>query len=226
MTIFLAILGIVSGLATVEGLLQGLPPLTADYLLLIVFACVAAPMNLDLGHNARISTLQPLMLAAIALFGIREAILLSAISMAYFWAVGRPRQPMHKAAFNWCNFVLSAWLGGHVYYATGGRQGDVTSPASLVALLLTALTFFVVNTALVSIAVGLEQKMSPFRVWYEKYSWTLNTQLTGASVVILLGMLRQTFGMQALFLIVPFCVMCYHFYKVYFSRASQKSHRT
>src|SRR6185503_13588360 len=91
MTIFLAILGIVSGLATVEGLLQGLPPLTADYLLLIVFACVAAPMNLDLGHNARISTLQPLMLAAIALFGIREAILLSAISKAYFWAVGRPR---------------------------------------------------------------------------------------------------------------------------------------
>ena len=94
------------------------------------------------------------------------------------------------------------------------------------ALLLTALTFFAVNTALVSVAVGLEQRISPFRIWYEKYSWTLNTQLTGASVVILLGILRKTLGTQVLFLIVPFCVMCYHFYKVYFSRASQRAHRT
>lgn len=226
MTIFLAILATLGGLATLDGMLHGLPPLTADYLLLIVFACVAAPMNLDLGHNARLSTLQPLMLAAIALFGTREATLLAAVSMTYFWAVGRPRQPAHKAVFNWCNFVLAAWLGGRVYYAAGGRPGDVTSPASLVALLLTALTFFAVNTALVSVAVGLEQRISPFRIWYEKYSWTLNTQLTGASVVILLGILRKTLGTQVLFLIVPFCVMCYHFYKVYFSRASQRAHRT
>ena len=226
MTIFVAILATLGGLVTLDGALHGLPPLTADYLLLIVFACVAAPMNLDLGHNARLSTLQPLMLAAIALFGTREATLLAAVSMTYFWAVGRPRQPAHKAVFNWCNFVLAAWLGGRVYHAVGGRPGNVTSPASLVALLLTALTFFAVNTALVSVAVGLEQRISPFRIWYEKYSWTLNTQLTGASVVILLGILRQTLGTQVLFLMVPFCVMCYHFYKVYFSRASQRAHRT
>ncbi|HEV8700766.1 MAG TPA: hypothetical protein VGV60_05795 [Candidatus Polarisedimenticolia bacterium] len=226
MTIFLATLAALSWLATLEALLHGLPQLTADYLLLMVFACVAAPMNLDLGHNARISTLQPLMLAAIALFGTREAILLAAVSMTYFWAVGRPRQPAYKAAFNWCNFVLAAWLGGHVYHATGGRPGDVTSPASLVALLLTALTFFVVNTSLVSVAVGLEHGISPFRIWYEKYSWTLNAQLTGASVVILLGLLRETLGTQVLFLIVPFCILCYHFYKAYFSRASERAHRT
>jgi hypothetical protein len=226
MTIFIAILAALGGLATLEGLLHGLPRLTADYLLLIVFACVAAPHTLDLGHNARISTLQPLMLAAIALFGISEATLLAAVSMAYFWAVGRPRLPLYKAAFNWCNFVLAAWLGGHVFYVTGGRFGDVTSPESLMALLLTTLTFFFVNTGLVSVAVGLEKGISPSQVWYEKYSWTLNAQLTGASVVILLGMLRESFGTHVLFLIVPFCIMSYHFYKSYFSRASQMAHRT
>ncbi len=192
----------------------------------MVFACIAAPHTLNLGQNARISTLQPFMLAAIVLFGVKEAVLLAAVSMTYFWIVGRPRVPVYKAVFNLCDFVLSAWVGGQVFFRAGGRLGDVSSPESLLGLLLATLAFFVVNTSLVSIAVGLEQKIPPFRVWYEKYSWTLNTQLAGGSLVILLGMLRQNFGTQVFFLVLPFCIMTYHFYKAYFLRASQRAHRT
>ena len=226
MSAFLALIMTFGGLAAVESLMHGALTLSPDFLLLAVIACIAAPHTLNLGHNARISTLQPFMLAAIVLFGTREAMLLAAVSMLYFWAVGRPRVPAHKALFNLCNFVLSAWMGGHAFDAVGGVRGDVTSAQSLVALLLTVLTFFVVNTSLVSIAVGLEQRISPFRVWYEKYSWTINSQLAGGSLVILIGMLRQHFGLQVVFLFVPFSVMTYHFYKAYFPRAAQKAHRT
>jgi hypothetical protein len=226
MTAFLATVTLLGGLAALESLMHGMSGLSADFLLLLVFACVAAPHTLNLGHNARISTLQPFLLCAIALFGVKEAVLLASISMVYFWIVGRPRLQAHKGLFNVCNFVLSAWLGGQVYYASGGRAGDVTSSASLLALLLCVLIFFVVNTALVSIAVGLEQKIDPFRVWYEKYSWTINSQLAGASLVILIGMLRQHYGLQVFFLWVPFCLMTYHFYKAYFPRSAQRAHRT
>ena len=226
MHIFLATISTLGALAALESVMQGAMSLSSDFLLLLVFACVAAPHTLSLGHNARISTLQPFMLASVVLFGVEEAVLLAAVSMAYFWAVGRPRLPALKALFNLCNFVLSAWIGGHVFYATGGRVADVSSPDSLLALLMTILTFFLVNTGLVSIVVGLEQKINPVRVWYEKYSWTLNTQLAGGSLVILLGMLRERLGAQILFLTIPFCILVYHFYKVYFSRASQKAHRT
>jgi len=85
--------------------------LSADFVLLAVFACVAAPHTINLGHNARISTLQPFLLGAIVLFGVREAMLLAALSMTYFWIVARPRLPVHKGLFNLCNFVLAAWLG-------------------------------------------------------------------------------------------------------------------
>ncbi len=226
MSLFLATVLSLGGFAALDGLTHGPLNLSADYLLLLVFACVAAPHTLNLGHNARLSTLQPFLLGAIVLFGVREAMLLAAVSLAYFWVVGRPRLELHKGLFNLCNFVLSAWLGGHVYYLSGGRVGDVTSSESLVGLLLCVLTFFVVNTGLVSIAVGLEQKVDPFRVWYEKYSWTINSQLAGGSLVILIGMLRQRYGLQALFLLVPFCLMSYHFYKAYFPRAAQRAHRT
>lgn len=223
---FLATVVTLGGIAAVESTMHGVMSLSADFLLLVVFACIAAPHTLNLGHNARISTVQPFMLAAIALFGVKEAMLLAAVSMTYFWIVGRPRLPLYKAVFNLCNFVLAAWLGGHVFFAAGGRLGDVTSPGSLVGLLASVVTFFVVNTGLVSVAVGLEQRIPPFRVWYEKYSWTINAQLAGGSLVILLGMLRQSFGAQVLFLTIPFCIMTYHFYKAYFPRASQKAHRT
>ncbi len=226
MTGFLATIMMLGGLAVVESLMHGMMSLSADFLLLLVFACIAAPHTLNLGHNARISTLQPFMLAAIVFFGVKEAMLLATVAMAYFWIVGRPRMEAYKSLFNLCNFVLAAWLGGHAFYASGGRLGDVTSPSSLLGLLLAVLAFFAVNTGLVSIAVGLEQRITPFRVWYEKYSWTLNSQLAGGSIVILLGMLRQSFGVQGFFLLIPFCVMSYHFYKAYFPRASQRAHRT
>jgi len=226
MTAFLATVALLGGIAALESLMHSVSRLSPDFVLLMVFACVAAPHTLNLGHNARISTLQPFLLCAIALFGVKEAMILAAVSMTYFWVVGRPRLQAHKGLFNVCNFVLSAWLGGHVFYMTGGRTGDVTSSESLLALLFCVLTFFVVNTSLVSIAVGLEQKVDPFRVWYEKYSWTINSQLAGASVVILIGVLRQHYGLQVFFLWVPFCLMTYHFYKAFFPRSAQKAHKT
>ncbi|MFQ5876887.1 MAG: hypothetical protein ACE5JH_04225 [Acidobacteriota bacterium] len=226
MSIYFSAVVAMSALVTLEALWHGPLAASTDFLLLVVFACVAAPHTLSLGHGVRISTLQPFILAALVLVGIGEAMFVAAVSMAYFWAVGRPRLPAHKALFNLCNFVLSAWVGGHVFYAAGGRAGDVSSPGSLLALLLTVLAFFAVNTGLVSVAVALEQDIHPYRVWYEKYSWTLNAQLAGGSLTILIGMLRERLGAQVVFLTVPFCIMAYHFYRVYFSRASQGAHRT
>ena|SRR2546427_2268565 len=226
MTPFLATVLTLGGLAVLDTLLHGIGPFSADFLLLVVFACIAAPHTLNLGHNARLSTLQPFMLAAIVLFGVKEAMLLAAISMTYFWIVGRPRVPAYKALFNLCDFVLAAFLGGQVFFRAGGHLGDVASPDSLVALLLAILAFFIVNTGLVSIAVGLEQHISPFRVWYEKYSFTLNTQIAGGSLVILLGILRQSFGTQVLFLLLPFAIMSYHFHQAYFQKAAHKAHKT
>lgn len=215
-----------SGLAVFESLMKGALDLPADFLLLTVFACVAAPHTLNLGNNARISTLQPFILTAIVLFGVEQAMLLAAISMTYFWIVSRPRAVLYKSLFNLGNFVLSAWAAGNVYLIGGGRIGEVRSAESLLALLLSVLTFFVVNTGLTSIAIGLEQKVMPFQVWFEKYSWTINAQLVGGSLVIVFAMLRESLGTEVFFLTVPVCILIYHFYKVYSCRATREAHKT
>jgi len=78
--------------------------------------------------------------------------------MTYFWLVGRPRVPAYKGS-SIC--ATSSWPAGSVGGCSlwpGGRLGDVSTPGSLLGLLMAMLTFFVANTGLVSIAVGLEQK--------------------------------------------------------------------
>ena len=226
MTPFLATVMALGGLAAVESLWHGVMQLSADFVLLLVFACVAAPHTLDLGHNARISTLQPFILAAIVLYGVKEAMILSAVSLAYFWLVSRPRLSIVKGMFNLSNFILASWIAGHAYYGVGGRRGDVGSPESLLAMLLAVTVFFAVNTGLVSVAAGLEKAISPSRVWYEKYSWTFTSHLAGGSLVILIGMLRSSLGAQVFFLTAPFCILVYHYLKVYFRESSQHAHRT
>src|SRR5712692_11203702 len=100
MSPFLVTVMTLGGLAAVQALMHGMISMSADFLLLLVFACIAAPHTLNLGHSARISTLQPFMLSAIVLFGVEEAVLLAAVSMTYFWLVGRPRLAVSKMVFN------------------------------------------------------------------------------------------------------------------------------
>jgi hypothetical protein len=197
-----------------------------DFVLWVILACIAAPHTLNLGHNARISTLQPFVLGAVALFGTGNALVLSAVSMTYFALVSRPRPPLYKNLYNLGNMLLATGAAGAVFYKFGGRTGDLGSSAALGALFLAVVAFFLVNTGLVALAVGLEGRIDPFRVWFEKYSWTISAQLAGGSLVILVGMLRQRLGAQVFFLAAPFCILSYQFYKVYFSKATRAAHRT
>jgi hypothetical protein len=226
MTAFLATMMALGGIAAFESLMHGVWAPSSELLLLVVLACVTAPHSLDLGHNARISILHPYVMAAIVLLGTSEAVIVAGVSMVYFWIVSRPRLATVKAIFNLCNYLIAAWLAGHVFYGSGGRLGDVGSSASLAALLYAILTFFIVSTALFSVSVALERRLNPFRVWYEKYSWTLNGHLVGGSLVILVGMLRERLGAQVLFLTLPFCILLYHFYRAFYVRASHRAHRT
>ncbi len=199
---------------------------STDFVLWVILACVAAPHTLNLGHNARISTLQPFLLGAIALFGTGDALVLSAVSMIYFALVSRPRLPLYKSLFNLGNTMLAVGAAGAVFYRLGGRTGDVSSPGGLVAFFLAVIAFFLVNTGLVAVAVGLEGRLDPFRVWFEKYSWTISAQLAGGSCVILVGTLRERLGTQVLFMMAPFCVLSYQFYRLYFSKAARAAHKT
>lgn len=226
MSAFLATIVALGGIAAFESTMHGVWTISTEFLLITVLACIAAPHTLDLGHQSRVATLHPFLIAAIVLFGIREAMLVAAVSMIYYWIVSRPRMAPARGMLNLSNHVLSVWIAGHVYYAAGGRTGDVASPASLGALLYALLAFFFVNTGLNSATVGLDQRINPFRVWYEKYSWTLNGHLVGGSAVILVGMLWERFGGQGLFLILPVCLLLYHFYRAFYMRASHRAHRT
>jgi diguanylate cyclase (GGDEF)-like protein len=90
------------------------------------------------------------------------------------------RKPAHKLAFNLAQYTLSIVAAGLVLGALSDvpRSGQFHfAPADLPAILAAALTFFLVNTALVAIVVALVER---FNVWrYLLDDWLAESELAG-----------------------------------------------
>lgn len=123
------------------------------------------------GDTAYIAVSSSLDYAAIALFGPVAAALVSVVStVTTQLAIGR--RPPHKVLFNVCLFVATVMAAGLVFQLLGGPQSS-----SLLGLMLPlgacGLTYFIVNTGVVSTIIGLSQGKHPWRVWQLTYVWTL-----------------------------------------------------
>jgi len=155
-----------------DGAILGPMSFSVDYLLLVVFACLAAPHTIKLGHNARLCTLQPFMLAAIVLFGVREGRLPLGRRHDLLLAGRPPPAAPPQGPLNIGNLLLSTWLGGLAYFGSGGRVGDVTSADSLLALVSRPSPSSPSTPAWCRSWWGSSTGSRRSGFWYEKYSWT------------------------------------------------------
>lgn len=197
--------------------------LSADFLLLLIAACVAAPHTLRVGRSARVSILPVFVVAAVALHGTREAVLVAGTGALYGLALSRPILRLRLNLVLAASTMMSAWVAGFVFTSTGGLPGDVRSAQSLTALLCAVLTFFVLDTGLASLAAGLARGINPLRHWLRRNLWTLNAHLAGGVLVVLFGTVRDALGVQALFLTVPMVVLVYHLIRAHDARARGRS---
>lgn len=95
----------------------------------------------------------------------------------------------YKVLFNAGMCSLAVFAASRVLEGPGGSGGDIEqllSPLRLGAMALSAATYFLLNTWLVSVAIALEQKRSPWRIWRETYA--LGYELLGSSMLFLMGL--------------------------------------
>jgi putative nucleotidyltransferase with HDIG domain len=83
------------------------------------------------------------------------------------------RRPPHKVLFNASAFALTVLAAGSVYRALGGTTGAVpVFPGCLIPLVGMGITYYVFNTTLVSLVIGLSEGRAPWRVWQVNYAGT------------------------------------------------------
>jgi hypothetical protein len=166
----------------------------------------------------------PFVLCTLAVLGARPA-MLAALAGVLGAALVRERQahPL-RMSFNLAAVPLSTAAAAQVFVAFGGSTAT-TLPNMLAPLAAATTSYFVANSALVSIAVTMERGLSFGEVWRESFLWTVTSYLTGFSVAVALLLVFRTIGPWALVLGVPPAWLFAGFYRAQRDKLLEKQRR-
>ena len=94
-----------------------------------------------------------------------------------------------------------------------------------IRVLATACAYFVVNTALVAVIVGITERKPVTKVWTECYFWCFPYYMGGAAIAWLSTVLNHRFDWQVSFILLPVVYFIYRSYKLYLQRLEdEKNH--
>ncbi len=144
----------------------------------LAFAFVAeiSPIMLP-GSQAYITVSSALDYAAIVVFGPTIAAMIAAVT-ALASSLAVSRQPVHKALFNVCLFIVTIFAAGYVFKLAGGTATPEIRELVL-PMAACGITYFLIDTFGVSTIVALSQKANVWRIWQRTYLWTTITHLVG-----------------------------------------------
>ena len=140
---------------------------------------------------ARLSVSETFVFAAVLLFGPEAATMIVALDslVISLWIFRSSRRP-ERVLFNFGAPAVAVWIASRVFYALSGIQplAEASHPIFdlIVPLSLLAVIYFLLNSWLIAIAVGLEQRVSALVVWRSNFLWLSLNYFSGASVAALL----------------------------------------
>jgi putative nucleotidyltransferase with HDIG domain len=157
-----------------------------------------------------------------AVFDIASLLVLGPIYTAWLNAaatlVGQGlilRKPPVKVFHNTAIFVIAALASGFAFQAVGGRVGHIDFPGDLPKLLVCGAVYFLANSTLVSMVIGLSGGVSPGRVWQRDFSQSLLYHMSFIALGTLMAVVYLGAGPWGLVLFaVPFLV-ARHSFKLY-----------
>lgn len=122
------------------------------------------------------------------------------------------RRPLVRVVHNAAIYVLGAFAAAGAYELAGGRIGQVLFPRSAPALAACGLAFFLVNSACVSLAIGLTEGPSPWRIWQRNFQNGILHHLAFVALGTLTAVVWSTSGPWGLLLVaLPVLVSRYAF---------------
>ena len=89
--------------------------------------------------------------------------------------VAAKRNPLYKVAFNLGQIILSIGVAGIAYEQLGGRVGSNfhLGTSQVLPLVATPVIYFLMNTGMISLAIGLKERISARRVWQTNFQWEI-----------------------------------------------------
>jgi diguanylate cyclase (GGDEF)-like protein/putative nucleotidyltransferase with HDIG domain len=200
-------------------------PISNQWLILAALTLLTGSFNVKVSSiNAYISVSEAFVFASILLFGTPAGTATVVIEclVILLWMT-REGRLLHRVLFNMAAPSVAVWTAGTAFYLLSGIQPYSTTFTPLPTLFLPLLAFtalyFLLNSWLVAIAVGLEGGRSPVGIWLKNFAWLSVNYFSGASLAALIVTYTKQLDFSSLAVIVPLLVVSYLTFRTAMGRA-------
>ena len=142
-------------------------PISSQWFILAALTLLSGSATVRLpSSSASISISETFVFTAVLLYGPAAGTVIVALDglVISFWISKRYDEP-HRALFNMSAPAVSAWLSAHLFFRVAHIEPLVQGPSStyaiLPALVLFALTYFALNSWLITLVIALERHLNP-----------------------------------------------------------------
>ncbi|MBI2151004.1 MAG: HD domain-containing protein [Acidobacteria bacterium] len=171
--------------------------------------------------NARLSVSEAFVFAALLAFGQNVATVIVALDSVVLTSwLRKPSRSPFRVMFNMAAGALAISVTGYVLSWMVPVQPPALAPLDqlLLPVALLAVSYFLINSWLIAVAVGFEQKQSAAEIWLQNFLWFGLNYLGGASVALVLVNFTRNLNLAAVGVIVPLVVILYITFRTSWAR--------
>jgi putative nucleotidyltransferase with HDIG domain len=181
------------------------------------------------GVPAHLSVSDTFVLASVLFFGPAAGAITALLdALIISLRVGHHAREPYRVIFNVSAVALATRVSGEVFFAVAGIQpySIEQTPLSqiLFPLFLFTLSYFLLNSWLVTIALALQTQKPPFAIWRDNFLWLSVNYFGGGSVAGLLVTYTREIDLTTLGIIVPLLLISYLTFKTTLGRIEDANH--
>jgi putative nucleotidyltransferase with HDIG domain len=123
----------------------------------------------------------------------------------------RRKHGLERIAFNTAAPALAIWVASHAFFLVGRMAplAQAATPAThlIAPLIILTATYFLFNSGLMALAIGLDTRQPAIRIWRQHFLWLSLSYLAAASVAFCLVVLIQQVSFAAAAMVLPLLVI-------------------
>jgi putative nucleotidyltransferase with HDIG domain len=181
-----------------------------EWLLFVALAVLTGSFSMKIASiSASLTVSDTFFITTALLFGPAPATL--AVALDTFVVTWRRHHPPLRQVLNVVAPALGMWTGSHVFFWLAGiaplAQAHAPVGQLVFPLFALAAVYFLLNSGLIAVAIGLETRKSAVQIWRQHFSWLSVHCLAAASVSFCLVLLIYQVSLSAVLVVLPMLVV-------------------
>jgi putative nucleotidyltransferase with HDIG domain len=202
--------------------LHATPP-PGEWLILAALTLLTGSFTIRITKlSIRMSVSDAFVFAAVLLFGTAAATVIVAVDSIVATAfMQRQHRSIFRLLYNLAVASISLWVASTIFYwlvADMPTAGQLVLTDLLAPLFVLAAAYFLLNSWIIAIALGFEQRVSVAQLWWSHFPWFSLNYFGGVSAAALLVSYTRTVDIGAVSIILPLLIISYFTYRTSLGR--------